>query len=460
MAWFGISNENEFYSEHYLSEIFSGDIQSRLEQWKEQEEQSKSEKPDNPTLAPYSQLTRLNQHALQTFKELDQEKSPAEQLQTQREWLKLQLKIFGFDCQPQRYPLDDEIELPLLAEIKDNQNQPLLWILEALATEESDTDPLTLTINDQQLLSLNSTPAPKGLKEQDWQQLLATQVYTQENPPRWVLLVSARQWLLLDRTKFAQGRLLRFDWLELFSRREADTLKAVSVLLHKESILARQGQALLDTLDENAHKHAYGVSEDLKYALRESIELLGNAAAQQLIEQAKEKKEGIYSGQKALDPDQLSIECLRYMYRLLFLFYIEARPELGYAPIQNPVYLQGYSLESLRELEMVPLTSEREQNGRYFHDTLQTLFRLIHQGYQPDNHDDLLATSKDGFSMQPLQSHLFDPERTRLLNKVIFPNALLQRIINLMCCRWCKTGVICRCWERFAEGSDSRSGAA
>ena len=432
MAWFGISNENEFYSEHYLSEIFSGDIQSRLEQWKEQEELSKSDSPDNPTLAPYSQLTRLTQQALQTFKELDQEKSPAEQLQTQREWLKLQLKIFGFDCQPQRYSLDDEIELPLLTEIKDSQNQPLLWILEALATEESDTDPLTLTINDQQLLSLNNTPTPKELKEQDWQQLLATQVYTQENPPRWVLLVSARQWLLLDRTKFAQGRLLRFDWLELFSRREADTLKAVSVLLHKDSILARQGQALLDTLDENAHKHAYGVSEDLKYALRESIELLGNTAAQQLIEQAKEKKEGIYSGQKALDPEQLSIECLRYMYRLLFLFYIEARPELGYAPIQNPVYLQGYSLESLRELEMVPLTSEREQNGRYFHDTLQTLFRLIHQGYQPDNHDDLLATSKDGFSMQPLQSHLFDPERTRLLNKVIFPNALLQRIINLM----------------------------
>lgn len=34
-----------------------------------------------------------------------------------------------------------------------------------------------------------------------------------------------------------------------------------------------------------------------------------------------------------MDPDELSRECLRYMYRLLFLFYIEARPELGYAPM-------------------------------------------------------------------------------------------------------------------------------
>lgn len=94
-----------------------------------------------------------------------------------------------------------------------------------------------------------------------------------------MLLASPCQWLLLDRAKFAQHRLLRFDWNELFSRRETDTLKAVLVLLHKQSLLDAQGQSLLDALDENAHKHAYGVSEDLKYALRECIELLGNEAA-------------------------------------------------------------------------------------------------------------------------------------------------------------------------------------
>ena len=44
------------------------------------------------------------------------------------------------------------------------------------------------------------------------------------------------------------------------------------------------------------------------------------------------------------------------VYRLLFMFYIEARPELGYvAHQQSEVYLQGYSLESLRDLELQPL---------------------------------------------------------------------------------------------------------
>lgn len=447
MAWFGINNDNEFYSEHYLNDIFRNNITERLGDWQAQEDSARetlkqqgdgSATPSISQLAPYNALGRSARDALQTFKELEREKAPAEQLAIQRPWLKQLLALFGFDVSVQRLQLDGGIELPLLCELRDNNSQPLLWILEALPTGESDADPLTLPVHAQQLLSISDEPAPKNLKTQDWQNLLAAQVFSLPNPPRWVLLCSARQWLLMDRAKFAQGRLLRFDWLELFSRRETDTLKAVSVLLHKTSLLADQGQSLLDTLDENAHKHAYGVSEDLKYALRQSIELLGNEAARQLIEQARSRKEGIFSGRKELDPDQLSIECLRYMYRLLFLFYIEARPELGYAPVGNQTYLRGYSLESLRELEMVQLTSERERQGSFFHDTLTQLFSLIHQGYQHDAQHGLAlesgvsSTEADAFTLHPLQSHLFDPERTKLLNRVVFPNDLLQQVVRLM----------------------------
>ena len=37
------------------------------------------------------------------------------------------------------------------------------------------------------------------------------------------------------------------------------------------------------------------------------------------------------------------------------MFYIEARPELGYVPIRDETYLKGYSLEALRDLELVQL---------------------------------------------------------------------------------------------------------
>jgi hypothetical protein len=93
---------------------------------------------------------------------------------------------------------------------------------------------------------------------------------------------------------------------------------------------------------------------------------LGNEAAQQLRQLAADQRKGFFSGKDQLDPGDLSLECLRMVYRLLFMFYIEARPELGYVPIgKSEVYLKGYSLESLRELEMKkPPARRRTRRGR------------------------------------------------------------------------------------------------
>ncbi|MDD2744027.1 MAG: hypothetical protein PHV02_17310 [Rhodocyclaceae bacterium] len=34
----GLTNENEFYSHHYLAEVFKGDIKSLIEQWQAAED--------------------------------------------------------------------------------------------------------------------------------------------------------------------------------------------------------------------------------------------------------------------------------------------------------------------------------------------------------------------------------------------------------------------------------------
>lgn len=450
MNWIGISNENEFYSHYYLAELFSGDTDVRgvLETWSQHEdearEQARARGDKEPAWrTPWSRLNNGARDALQRLDELARAREPREQARLGRALIGELLRRFELPFAPERLELEDGSVLPLLGELKSASGEPLLWILEAQALDggqDIDSDPLGLPLHAAQLASLPGLPleakAQRATDSPDWQKLLSTVVFTQPRPPRWVILASPCQWLLLDRAKFAQHRLLRFDWRELLTRRETDTLKAVAVLLHRESLFDANGQSLLDSLDENAHKHAYGVSEDLKYALRESIELLGNEAARQLIAQAREQKKGIFSGSNELDPGELSLECLRYMYRLLFLFYIEARPELGYAPVDSEVYLKGYSLEHLRELELIPLTSEAERGGRYIHDSLEMLFRLVSEGTPQRAHDDLLGTARqsgrDAFALQPLKSHLFDPRCTCLLARVVFPNHLLQQIIQLM----------------------------
>ena len=451
MNWAGITNENEFYSQHYLGEKLSNDLSGVLDAWAEREgqarEAAKAQGAREPEWrAPHAVLASISRETLRQLEALRRSQPPRDRLIAGRALLQQLLRNFDLPYEPVRQPLteDGDLELPLLGELRNTQGEPLLWVLEAQALEDVDdldADPLSLKVHPQQLLSLSAIPVPRALQAAeapDWQKLLSTTVFTQARPPRWVLLVSPWQWVLLDRTKFAQHRLLRFDWVELFSRRETETLKGTSVLLHRDSLLNAQGLSLLDTLDENAHKHAYGVSEDLKYALRECIERLGNEAARQLVEQAREDQKGIFTGARALDPGELSLECLRYMYRLLFLFYIESRPELGYAPVDSEVYLRGYSLESLRDLELVPLTTPVERDGRYLHDSIQMLFRLVAEGTSAlTQQDSLLSSSarqsgRDAFKIQQLRSHLFDLSRTPMLNKVVFPNHELQRVIQLM----------------------------
>ncbi|HDZ24657.1 MAG TPA: class I SAM-dependent DNA methyltransferase, partial [Desulfobacteraceae bacterium] len=129
---------------------------------------------------------------------------------------------------------------------------------------------------------------------------------------------------------------------------------------------------------------------------------------------------------------QLSVECLRYMYRLLFLFYIEARPELGYAPMKAEAYRKGYSLETLRDLELVKLTTEESKNGYYIHESIQLVFSLIYNGFQPRQLVLKGTPEYHTFVIHPLKSHLFDPSRTPLLNRVKFRNRVLQKVIELM----------------------------
>lgn len=161
MAWFGINNENEFYSAHYLSEIFRNNIEERLSQWQAEEDAAREqlatshrtgEKLALNQLAPWNALNRIARDALQTFKELEREKPTAEQLALQRPLLKQMLALFGYQASASRLPLGNDLELPLLAELNDPHGKPLLWVLEAVAADEADADPLTLDIHPQQLL--------------------------------------------------------------------------------------------------------------------------------------------------------------------------------------------------------------------------------------------------------------------------------------------------------------------
>ncbi|MFP5423874.1 MAG: class I SAM-dependent DNA methyltransferase, partial [Gammaproteobacteria bacterium] len=419
----GLTNANEFYSQHYLDEILEKDLKALFDQWKDQGAQS-----------PVGRL-RAAAGANGYFRARERfltERKASERASLFIDLVQPLLAALGYELAQQNMVLADG-ELPVLAVYRDSKHQPLLVIAAAIAgAEDDDSSPL-------QLHAPVASEQGKGkYAHSDWEETLSKRLFADDHPPRWVLLLHHEEWLLIERSKWGRKALLRFNLPELFGPRDDKQFRAMAALLGSQSVLPVEGGvALLDSLDDSSHKHAFEVSTDLKYALRECIELIANEAIWYKRTVAKEK---VFDRNDTDLADQLSRESLRYMYRLLFMFYIEARPELGYAPIDAEAYLKGYSIEHLRELETTPLTTSEAQEGYYFHDSLKQLFGLIWQGYprrdatasQLDlggSHDGLLD---NGFTIAPLQGHLFDPVRTPLLGSVKLRNAVLQKVIELM----------------------------
>ena len=419
----GLTNANEFYSQHYLDEILEKDLKPLFDQWKEQGAQSPVARLR--TAAGANGYFRARERFLN-------ERKTSERASLFIDLVQPLLAALGFELAPQNLVLA-EGELPVLAVYRDAKHQPLLVIAAAIANaEDEDSSPL-------QLLAPAASEQGKGkYAHSDWEETLSKRLFADDQPPRWVLLLHHEEWLLIERSKWGRKALLRFNLPELFGPRDDKQFRAMAALLGSQSVLPVEGGvALLDSLDDSSHKHAFEVSTDLKYALRECIELIANEAIWYKRTVAKEK---VFERNDTDLADQLSRESLRYMYRLLFMFYIEARPELGYAPIDAEAYLKGYSIEHLRELEQTPLTTCEAQEGFYFNDSLKQLFGLIWQGYPRQDatasqldlggsHDGLLD---NGFTIAPLQGHLFDPARTPLLGSVKLRNSVLQKVIELM----------------------------
>ncbi|WP_224788950.1 class I SAM-dependent DNA methyltransferase, partial [Pandoraea terrae] len=426
----GISNENEFYSHHYLAEVFKGDIKARLDAWDAEEA---AHPGDDVHRAPPKRLSAWGQRWFGLRSQIQRVRDDAERWQLFSQIQAGLLQALGYarpSTLTNSYELVPGLPIPFWF-----LQLPQLAVIPAYRPGAENEDLLDHTLTS---LHYGGDAVPNALNGESWADMLSDAVFGAETAPRYVLLVGLDQWLLLDRYKWPNNRALRFDWADILDRKDTDTLKATAVLLHKTSLAPGEGNGLLESFDENAHKHAFGVSEDLKYALREAIERLGNEAANQLRQQASDARKGFFSGKDQLDPADLSLECLRMVYRLLFMFYIEARPELGYVPIdKSEVYLKGYSLESLRDLEMQPLSTPHARNGLYFDATLRRLFTLVAQGCglgEPTQHQlgATLAGAKDTFALAPLDSRLFDDSAMPLLGKVRFPNHVWQRIIRLM----------------------------
>ncbi|MGW3389894.1 hypothetical protein [Streptomyces cinereoruber] len=252
--------------------------------------------------------------------------------------------------------------------------------------------------------------------------------------PRFVLLLCGGVLVLADRNAWAEGRYLAASLDAAFARNDTAKAGELSLLaaLFSHDMLAPRADGKgrrIDELIKASRDNAVGVNSELRKGLQQSVEIIANEVLDRLRE-AKVKPREIEDLRKGPFAKQLTRESLRYLYRILFLLYAEARPELGILPADDSTYEAGYSIARLRELvaRERKLVDEDSRGGFHLYASLDVLFNKVNFGHRPhgteaDDAEPAAERSEQrGLRFEPLRSELFDPKAITLIgNGVLDP---------------------------------------
>lgn len=407
----GIEAVNDFYTPYYMKDFFPDEVKNASAPWKQ--------------LPPEERPVRLLKDMRQPFTEVinnnENDLFPAERV---RNFIDGMLAALGYTQegnQTKDEGLPDRISgksVPVYYQVNDSDGAPRLQVLVSLS-DSAEAGVLESPIED--------GSGKDGTSCEEYARMLLADF---DEPARWILLMGLHQIALIDRRKWNDKKCMLFDLDEIFSRHQDHVYTAMAVLLRRDSLCPDEGDSLLDTFDDTSAKNAVEVSDNLRSALRECVEILGNEV---IHDWTCNKGRGI----DEIDAGDLTVQALRYMYRLLFLLFIEAKPSLGYAPMKSDIYRTGYSLDSLRDIaEQMRGRMDEAGDSTYLADTLRRLDDLVFNGYPKTDEDFKGLAGEEAinavFMIPPLKAHIFDPERTALIEHAALRDSVMLRIIDLM----------------------------
>ncbi|WGH80640.1 class I SAM-dependent DNA methyltransferase [Auritidibacter ignavus] len=252
-----------------------------------------------------------------------------------------------------------------------------------------------------------------------------SQRFAEDNAPAFALVLAGKYALLTEQQRWQEGRYVAIDLSLLFERNDTKKNGAVDRFFALASAAALAPNAdesiwFSGVLEESV-KFTESVSDDLREAVRESIEIIANDVVRRRREQGLEPL-------PQSEAQELAKEALRFLYRILFLLYSEASPELEVVPAGTAEYQAGYSLDRLRDLTLVPIT--KSGSGTHLYDSLAVLFRLIQDGHNELRTEDPAEADSEGLVFHSLEADLFSREATKYIDQVGLSNEQLQNVLS------------------------------
>ena len=256
---------------------------------------------------------------------------------------------------------------------------------------------------------------------------LVGDLFLATEPPEFIVVLAGAWAIVAERESWPLGRYLAVNLqlaVERNDTKKAGELERVAVILARENLeRAADGTTWWAETREESQQHAVKVSGDLRDAVRESIEIIGN----DVLNRRRDQNLSL----DGVDGNELAHQSLRYLYRILFLLFAEASPELAILPTGAPEYVEGYGLDRLRDQILNPPVTDKARRGTHLYDSLQLLFTQVNDGHEP--HEVAGAdedAQNEGLTFRNLEADLFKREATSLIDEVKLSNDALTRVLQ------------------------------
>ena len=424
----------DWISEHYFTtdatkESFLARVLERRKEWEA------LEKPADPGTAPTptprsrfrSKRSRLEE-LLATLPADDAGSLTGAALEAAGELDALLREILGFTSS--EYRLTERGPVTLVRPVGDEGPAPLALLrarpvttVEDLLVKDAPTlaeawEPVDLGDPD--------APVPEGAEPIESVSRALSTLMTDGHGPAFALVLAGQWALVAERERWPEGRWLAVNVQLVVERHEAtrggEVERALTCLDARSLLPTAEGETWWAATLEDSAAHTVGVSKDLREGVRSSIEIIANEVVRRRTARGLEP----LPQERAQD---LALQSLRYIYRIIFLLYAEASPELGVLPVGATEYDAGYGLDRLRELALRELHEESAQAGTHIYESLDRLFRLVDEGHN----EQVPAANEgsfDGLVFRPMRADLFRPVATAHIDEVGLGNGALLRVLR------------------------------
>ena len=424
----------DWISEHYFTtdtakESFLARVLERRKEWEALEKPADPGTPPTPTPRSRFRAERSRlEELLAALPADDAESLTGAALEAAGELDALLRDILGFASA--EYRLTERGPVSLVRPVGDEGPAPLALLRARPVTTVEDLlvkDALTLAETWEPVdLADPAAPVLEGAELVESVSRALSTLMTDEHGPAFALVLAGQWALIAERERWPEGRWLAVNVQLVVERNESkrggEVERALTCLDARSLAPGPEGETWWAATLEDSAAHTAGVSKDLREGVRSSIEIIAN----EVVRRRAAK------GLEPLPPEQaqpLALQSLRYIYRIIFLLYAEASPELGVLPVGAAEYDAGYGLDRLRELALVELHEESSQAGTHIYESLDRLFRLVDGGRNAE----VSAQDEGGFDglvFRPMRADLFRPEATALIDEVGLGNGALLRVLR------------------------------